>query len=254
MDTFAVLYYIYQRNEENKQQGAVVINSMKSKKIVSIVSVVIMLGLWAAVFFFIGKPFVENLRNPEQFRLWVDSKGVVGKLIFVGMTALQVIVSIIPGEPFEIAAGYAFGFWEGTLLSEIGILIGSALVFVFVKHVGIKAVEAFFPPEKIESLKFLQDTDKLRVTVFILFFIPGTPKDILTYFVGLTKMKLAEWLVITGVARLPSLITSTLAGSAVGNENYKIAIMVFALTAVVSIAGMVIYKKYLDKKNAKTDA
>ncbi len=224
-------------------------NDAKTKKIITIVSIIIMLSLWVVIFIFVGKPLIAHLKQPEEFRIWIDSKGLWGKCAFIGMVALQIIVAIIPGEPFEIAAGYAFGFWEGLLLCEIGILISSALIFILVKKIGIKAVEAFFPAEKIESLKFLQDTDKLRATIFILFFIPGTPKDILTYFVGLTKIKLGEWLIITGVARLPSLITSIAGGNAMGNEQYKTAILVFVITAVVSIAGMLIYKAIIKKKN-----
>lgn len=86
--------------------------------------------------------------------------------------------------------------------------------------------------------------------------IPGTPKDILTYFIGLTPMKLSVWLLITATARIPSVITSTIGGDALGMENYKFAIIVFIITAVISIAGILIYRyiqKRLDKKHNETN-
>ncbi len=213
------------------------------KRVISIVSIIIFLIVMIALFWFVGRPMIKFISEPSKYREWVDSNGFVGKLAFVGMMALQIIVAIIPGEPLEIAAGYTFGIWEGTFLCLVGAVIGSAIVFLFVRYLGMKAVEAFFPKEKIESLKFLHNTKKLNLTVFILFFIPGTPKDIMTYFIGLTNMKLSTWLLITSTARIPSIITSTIGGDALGLENYNFAIWVFAITTIVSIAGLIIYRK-----------
>jgi uncharacterized membrane protein YdjX (TVP38/TMEM64 family) len=83
--------------------------------------------------------------------------------------------------------------------------------------------------------------------------IPGTPKDLLSYFVGLTEMKLSEWLIITTIARIPSVATSTIGGNALGEGNYITAITVFAITAVVSILGILIYN-YITKKRENKKA
>ena len=194
-------------------------------------------------FYFVGMPMIQFVKEPALFRAFVDSKGIGGQVVFVGMVALQVLVAIIPGEPLEIAAGYTFGSFTGTFLCLIGQAIGSILVFLFVKYVGIHAVEVFFSKEKIQSLRFLRNEKKLAFTTFILFFIPGTPKDILTYFVGLTPMKLWQFLLISSVARIPSVITSTIGGDSLGIKNYNFAILVFSLTAVISGIGILVYGK-----------
>ena len=168
---------------------------------------------------------------------------MLGRLAFLGMVVLQVCVAIIPGEPLEIGAGYAFGAIEGTILCLIGIVLGSAMVFGFVRKWGVKVVEVFFPREKINSLRFLQDEKRLNLWVFIVFFIPGTPKDVLSYFVGLTRMRFGVWLAISGLARIPSVITSTVGGDALGTGNHVFAVCVFVATILISVAGLIWYNR-----------
>ena len=234
------------RRAANTEQNT----SQRHRQIASAVSISVFIIFSIAVFYYIGRPMLAFVSEPEKFRLWVSEKGFLGKLAFVGMMALQVIIAIIPGEPLEIGAGYAFGIWEGTLLCLIGQVIGSIVVFLFVKYVGIRAVEAFYSKEKIQSLKFLHEHKQLNLLVFILFFIPGTPKDILTYFVGLTPMNLLTFLLITFFARIPSVITSTIGGNAIGLQNYQFAIAAFAVTLLISVIGIMVYRK-ITKRHEK---
>ncbi|MEG1604848.1 MAG: VTT domain-containing protein [Clostridia bacterium] len=194
---------------------------------------------------YLGKPVLAIVGHPAAFRAWVKVSGLTSRLAFVGLMALQVIVAVIPGEPFEIAAGYAFGVWEGTLLCMLGALIGSVAVFGFVRYFGLRAVHVFFPPKKVDEMKFkcLRDEKKLARLAFLLFLLPGTPKDVMTYCVGLTKMKFSSWLVICTVARIPSIITSTIGGDQLGLDNRVFAITVFALTALLSLAGLEIFRR-----------
>ena len=142
------------------------------RRVVSIVSFLILIGFFAVVAVYVGKPMINLAKDPETFRLWVDSHGFGGKLAMVGMMVLQVVVAVIPGEALEIGAGYAFGAWEGLLLCLIGAAIGSAIIFFFVKLLGVKMVEAFIPREKINSLKFIKSSRRwLNLLMFILFFI-----------------------------------------------------------------------------------
>ncbi len=223
----------------------------KQKKLISIIVILLFILFCGLVTWFIGRPMIEFVSEPEKFRAWVESHGILGKIAFVAMMFFQVVIALVPGEPLEIGAGYAFGAIEGTLLCTLGITLGSALVFVMVKRFGIRLVEVFFSREKILSLKFLQDEKKRALITFIVFFLPGTPKDLLTYFVGLTDIKLSHFLLLASVARLPSVITSTLGGSALGVESYAVAITVFSLTLVFSGIGLLIYRFIQKKRNNK---
>ena len=223
----------------------------KSKKIIIITAAALFLLLLMASAWLLGRPMLEFVSEPERFRAWVGENALLGKASFAGMMAMQVFVAIIPGEPLEIVAGYAFGAVEGTLLCLAGTTIGSVLVFLFVRKFGVRAVEVFFPREKIEKLKFLQDSRRLNLLVFLIFLIPGTPKDILCYCIGLTKMKLATWILITATARIPSIITSTIGGDALGLGAHGFAAAVFAATLVLSTVGLLIYKKICQTKGLK---
>lgn len=198
--------------------------------------------LSALVCWFAGRPLIHFAQEPERFRQWVDQQGPLAPLLFTGMVILQVIVAVIPGEPLEIAAGYAFGAVEGTILCVLGTFLGGILVFLLVRRFGLRAVEIFFPPEKLQRLRFLHNERRLARWVFLIFFLPGTPKDVMCYFVGLTSMPLRTWALISAVARLPSIITSTVGGNALGMGEYTFAIVVFAATLVISGLGLLLYR------------
>ncbi|MBQ3547879.1 MAG: TVP38/TMEM64 family protein [Clostridia bacterium] len=221
----------------------------KQKKIVSASVIVAFILFCAAVGWFIGRPLVRFVGEPEKFRAWVQTSGVWGMVAFVGMTVFQVVIAFVPGEPLEIGAGYAFGAFWGTLLCIIGITIGSLIVFLLVRTLGVKLLEVFFTYEKIKSLKFLQNERKLAVITFFLFFLPGTPKDLLTYFVGLTKIDLKGFLFIVAIARIPSVVTSTIGGSFLGGEKYLLAAVAFGITLLISIVGWIVYNKISKKNN-----
>ena len=215
----------------------------RQKKWIAGTGVFLFLVLSALVCWFAGRPLIRFVREPERFQAWVDAQGVRAPLLFVGMVVLQIVVAIIPGEPLEIAAGYAFGALEGTLLCLIGALVGRVAVFLLVRRFGVRAVEVFFPLEKVQSLRFLQNEKKLTFWVFFLFFLPGTPKDVLCYIVGLTKLPLRSWIIISTIAPIPSIITSTIGGSALGRGRYTFAAAVFGATLAISAAGLLVYRR-----------
>ena len=200
------------------------------------------LVLFVLVAWYAGRPLVAFASEPERFQQWVDSQGLLAPVLFIGMVILQVVVAVIPGEPLEIAAGYAFGALEGTVLCVLGTLIGGVLVFLLVRRFGAQAVEVFFDLEKFRSLRFFQDRRRLTFWVFLVFFLPGTPKDVLCYFVGLTDMRLRTWILVSAVARIPSIITSTVGGSALGMGEYAFAAIAFLAALAISGLGLLAYR------------
>ncbi len=221
----------------------------KHRKQVWIAAVAVFVLFCTFVGYYVGVPMVRLAKEPERFRLWVDQFGVWGKLLFIAMVILQVIVALIPGEPLELAAGYAFGAVEGTLLSMAGILAGSWIVFALVRRFGVRLVEVFFSGRDIGQMGFLKSTKKTKVIVFLLMLIPGTPKDFLSYFAGMTQLTAAQWLAIVAVARIPSLVTSTVTGAAAGEQNYLLAAIMLLVTLTISGAGLLYYRKLCRQQN-----
>ena len=214
----------------------------RQQRITDVVSVLIATAVTTFLFVYIGKPLINFITEPEQFRIWVENHGILGRLIFVLIVLLQVIIALIPGEPLEIAAGYSFGMVEGTLLYLGGAVLGSVIVFLLVRRFGIRFLEIFFTAEKLQSLRFLKNNRRRSVLLFLIFLIPGTPKDLLCYYAGLTDMKFSTFLIINLVGRLPSLLSSTIGGDALGMQSYTVAIIVFAITLLISAVGYLIYQ------------
>lgn len=212
---------------------------------VSLLAFVVILVLLTVLFTRVFAPFMQS---SEEFHAFLESYGWRGRFILFGLQCVQVIVALIPGEVVELGAGYAYGAVEGTLICLSGVALSSSLIFLLTKKIGTPLVEMFISREKIHELRFINSEKKLKRLVFLLFFIPGTPKDVLTYIVGLTNLRLSEFLTITLIARIPSVISSTICGQYIGKEDYITALIVYAITAVVSIIGYRIYLYLIQRK------
>lgn len=223
----------------------------KQKKIAAGCALAVFILLSAAVCWFVGRPMIRFARQPELFRQWVDGLGLWGKAAYVGMCILQVVVAIIPGEPLEIAGGYAFGAWWGTALCLIGAVLGSAAVFALVRRWGRPLAEVVFPKEKLDKLQFLHSSPKRTALLWLIFTAPGTPKDLLCYFAGLTDMKWRTWLLIATVGRLPSIVTSTVGGGALGDRNYTTAAIAFGVALAAAGVGYLVYRAVCRRNGQK---
>ncbi|NLB50134.1 MAG: TVP38/TMEM64 family protein [Clostridiaceae bacterium] len=202
------------------------------------------------IYLYWGEAAIDFFSDPIQVRSMVSRHPVSSRLIFFFANFMQVVIAIIPGEPFELAAGYAFGVVEGTLICMAAIYSASILIFLLVKRYGRPVIELFFEAEKIDQVRLFQRPGQLNILMYILLFLPGTPKDILTYLAGLTPMRLSTWLIVIS-ARLLSVVTSTVSGGLLGSQNYIYAIMVFAITAVVALIGILMYNRL--NKRAKQE-
>ncbi|MBP5303513.1 MAG: TVP38/TMEM64 family protein [Clostridia bacterium] len=221
----------------------------KRKSFLGICLILFSIAFLFALSFLIGNPLLQFVNDPEQFRLWVQSHGIWSYLAFIGIVIVQVIVAFIPGEPFEIAAGYAFGAWQGTLLCMIATTLGSMLVFLLVRKFGIKLVQIFFSLEKLNNLKFLKDSQRRDLLFLIIYMIPGTPKDLLSYFAGLTNISFIPFLLISFFGRIPSIITSTIGGDMLMKQNYWFAGITFGIALLISAVGIYIYNRICQKHN-----
>lgn len=229
-------------------ETAAEIKNVKSKRIAVITLSCVMLTTVLVCYFTLGQKLVLFVEDRAAFNAWLDSFGVWGKVVFVTLRAVQTVVKIIPGEPLEIAAGYLYGIWGGLFYCLFGQFIGSLIIIALTKKFGMKLVELFVPRKKIESLSFLQNKKNLNITLFIIYLIPSTPKDIITYLISLTDENIVLFMVITTIARIPSVITSTWCGSALESENFFLAAAVFIGTAIVGLSGAAIYSRISAKK------
>ena len=187
------------------------------------------------------QPMMNLFKDPEVLCQRLKSYGVLGKLLLSGIMMLQVVFVFLPGEIVEVSAGYIYGPWEGMFLCLLGAAIGSVFIYIAVSKIGKRWIQYFFKEQDIQKLHFLKETDHLERLVFILFFIPGTPKDLLTYFIPMTSMKLTTFLWISSIARIPSVITSTLGGDTLYAKDYRLSFLIFVFTGLISLCGLLFY-------------
>ena len=220
-----------------------------NKQYLKISFVILTLVLVGAVCWIIANPMIKFAAEPEKFRAWVDVNDIWGRLAYMGMMILQIVAAFLPGEPFEMVAGYAFGTVEGTILCLLASAIGSILVLLFARKFGLRFVGLFFKKEQIDKVKFLKSSPKRIFLFSVIFILLGTPKDLLCYFAGITDIKLWKLILICSLGRIPAIVTSTLGGDALGTKSYILAIIVFASTVAVSLGGALIYKIISQKHN-----
>lgn len=224
------------------------LSSDKARKLIALLTILIFVAIITVVTVIIAQRFEEITNDPLFFREWIYSFGFWGRFVFIGIASIQVILAIIPGGPVQVVSGYAFGVIEGSLLCIIGIQLGSAIAFLLSRYLGTRVIELFFSKKKIDDLQFLQNSRRLDLIVFVCFLIPGAPKDLLTYFCGLTKLSFVKFMLITSVARLPSICVSVFSGNALIKENYPLVIGIFAAFIVLSGVGALIYRKMMLKE------
>ena len=203
----------------------------------------IILGILAIGFCVVlGILMYQFVSETARMEALMSRRPYVGRLVYVLMAFLQVIIALIPGEPVEIAGGYVFGTIEGTILYLLGATLGSLLVFGIVRKFGMKLLELFFEKDSIGKLHFLQHSRRRTILLAFIFVVPGTPKDLLCYFAGLTDIPFRVWFWVCSVGRLPSIVTSMLGGDALETKSYMDAIVVFVVTLLLSVVGMLVYK------------
>ncbi len=223
----------------------------KSPAEIKKIAVISACALAAAAFIFVyaryGSALLAFVRDEAAFKAWLEGFKGGGAVLFVIIRAVQTVVKIIPAEPLEIAAGYVYGTWYGLALCMLGTEIGSLIIIGFTKLFGMKMLDLFVPKNKLESFSYLRDSKKAGPLLFLIYLIPSTPKDFITYLAGFINMKITTFMLITGIARIPSIITSTWCGSQLGAQNTAAAIAIFAATAVIGLLGTLLYKKYNDR-------
>lgn len=223
-------------------------NSLKKWIVPTII--IVLLIICTIIFFPIFKELANDDKR-DQLIQFIRSKGVWGILILLAIQIVQVVVAVIPGEVVEVMAGILYGTVGGYIICTIGVLLSSIMVFYTVKRLGKGYVEKVVTSEKLSRFTFLKDSAKLNSIIFLLFFIPGTPKDLLTYIIPLTKVKPLHFFVISAFARVPSIISSTYAGSTIHEGNFKMTLLIFAITGIIGLLGIYVNDKIMKKLNKK---
>lgn len=225
----------------------------KIQMIINIAAIAVLVGLFVFLFIYFYDEFkyLDTKEGLDEFIQKISDTGFWGGIILVLIQTLQVVVAFIPGEFVEIAAGVMFGPFWGLVLCLIGLNLGTLLIFGLVKWLGKPFVSENVKEKEYKHLRFLNDPNRALVVLFFIFLIPGIPKDMLIYPIPLTKVKMWKFMIVSSIARIPSVISSTFIGNAVLDQNYLAAGIVFAASLLLAVVGLIFNKKIYEFIDAK---
>jgi uncharacterized membrane protein YdjX (TVP38/TMEM64 family) len=218
--------------------------------IVIAILIIITAGLCALFWPFFSRLGLAEYR--EAFSDWIKALGFRGILILLGLQVLQIIVAIIPGGPVEILAGAAYGVLGGLAICILGCLFASTAIFLAVRKFGAPLVIRFFGKKLTDTYAFLADTKKLSLAIFLLFLIPGLPKDTLAYIAPLSKIRLSRFIILSNFARIPAILASAMLGDSMVKGNWILVVVFFLIIAAAGILGVLYGEKFFGRLRGKS--
>lgn len=235
-----------ERNDEQKMVRGRVIRRGDIVKIWGLVAFVVLVTLIVALIW----PYIKDLFGDGGVGALIErlqSAGPAGVFVLLALQFLQVVVAIIPGEVVQLAAGLMYGPLWGFVIILGGAVLSSAFIYQLVHTLGEPFVRTMVSDKTLEKFDRFQHSGKLDITVFILFLIPGLPKDAFTYLVPLTEMKMKDFLLITTIARAPGVLGSTYVASGLADGHFASSIVVIVAVAVLAALGVAFREKIFDK-------
>ncbi|HUX37330.1 MAG TPA: VTT domain-containing protein [Rectinemataceae bacterium] len=190
------------------------------------------------LFWIFRADIMSVIRDREALRAWVLGWGWAGFLAFILLQVFQVVVFVVPGEIVQVAGGWIFGLWQSLGLSILGIGIGSLVNFAAGRILGRPFVVSLFGEEKVHHAEKLAEGGKAAAGFFLLFAIPGIPKDVLCYVAGLTTMRFWTFLAISLAGRIPGILGSAWIGDAAQKGDFRVAIAIIVVASVLFLLGL----------------
>ncbi|WP_405106112.1 VTT domain-containing protein [Paenibacillus sp. FSL K6-1217] len=205
-------------------------------------------GLVTAIVFIRYLPELLRLTmSLDAFRDYILSTGRLGPVMLVLFQILQTVIAPIPGEVVQIAGGYIYGTTLGAVYVTGGMMLGAMIAFYFTRFLGGSFIERLLQKDKFKWMRGMMDNNKFSVFLFIVFIIPGFPKDMFIYAAGLTTMKPLRFFMILLIARFPWLLASVSVGANIYDKNYGPTIVISAISVLAFVLGLIYKDKLIDK-------
>lgn len=206
---------------------------------------IILIGIPLYVYF-CHHEVIEQFSTMEDVNAMLDEYKGYSILVYLLAQIIQIIICVIPGQMLQFAAGYTFGFWFGLVLSWIGAAIGAVISYYLAKLLGQGILYLLFDEEQMESFIEKLNSKKAIIAVFVIYLIPGLPKDACSYAAGISNMKLKPFLLVSLIGRTPAMAGSLLIGKQVEVGAYTLAIIIGVSAIILCILGAVFRKKITD--------
>lgn len=219
-------------------------NESRKKKLQTLVSVLKLLILCGIVIgvpiyvYFSYPELIDRFKSLEEINKLLIQYKTASIFLYIGLQIFQIIVSVLPGQALQFAAGYAYHFWLGFLFSAIGIAIGTVITFYLARFLGKDALHIIFGEEKFTKFVHTLNSKRSYLVLFVIFLIPGIPKDLFTYAAGVSEIRILPFLALSLVGRTPAMIGSIMMGNMFYNGSYTGLIILCVIASVLFFAGI----------------
>lgn len=186
--------------------------------------------------------FYELLHHRPHLKSLIASYGPYSPLAYILLQVIQVVVAPIPGGAIEFIGGYLFGAKAGFIYSMIGLILGSWLAFSLARIFEKIAVEKLISTQTMRKFDYLIGHEGLILS-FLLFLIPGFPKDALCYILGLTPMHLGAFLIISTIGRIPGTLMACLQGAKAFDHQYMALLILFGISTLIILVFYIYHEK-----------
>ena len=210
-------------------------------KLIFLILIVVLIPLYL---YFYQQDFLMRFRDFNDIVSFLERYKLQSIPIYIILQIAQIVISVLPGQFFQLAAGYLYTFWPALLFSCIGAFLGTTITFWLAKGLGSDFVHIFFEKDKTEDYVKRLNSKKAYTIVFLLYAIPGIPKDVVSYAAGLSEMKYKPFIILSTIGRLPGMMGSIIIGSMWHKEEY-VGMIILAIIAVVAFCACIIYRKKL---------
>lgn len=197
----------------------------------------IIIGLPLIMFIFYRNTFF-NVKSLSHLPSTLADNKFEAFGVLILMQILQIIVCVIPGQPIQMASSYTFGFWGGLLITIIGAVLGTIITYCIAAFLGKSAMRLIFGREKINKYSKKLNNRKSYLLIFIIYLIPGIPKDSVSYIAGISEIKLRPFVYMSTLGRIPGVAGSLLIGYFSKTHNYQgmvVVVLIALITFVISI-------------------
>lgn len=196
------------------------------------VLLLIIIGIPVYLWFF-HRDLITDFNSAEELKNLILQNRETSVLVYLLLQIIQIVICFIPGEFVQLAGGYLFAPFTAFLLIILGVIAGSAVCFGLSRVLGQGFIRIFVPSDKIDYYADKLNSKRAYLLCFLLFLIPGIPKDLLNYIAGITDMKFVKFLAISTVARIPGIIGTLAIGHFLEGNMFIEAIIVFLIASII---------------------
>ena len=211
-------------------------SSDKYKKILALSKLILLVIIVAGIPAFLYLKYGAELFSKDSAERVVDylkANSSIAALLIICIQIVQVVICFLPGQPVQFASSYMFGVARGFAFSITGAVIGTVISFYLAKLLGNDAMNLFFGEEKVRDYKKKLDSGRGLLLAFLIYLIPGIPKDIVSYVAGISDMRFRPFLLVATVGRIPGMLGSLMLGHFFGRQDYRAMIIIAVIIAVI---------------------